>query len=92
MIKKFFPTNIIDIYKGNNRRNTNDSNFILSNLSPRYPDNICPKNPVNKIAETIELEFSPKSILKTEGINVLKIVNDKPTTNDIIKKIFNIEF
>ena len=36
--------------------------------------------------ETMELEFEPKSKLNTEGINVLKTVNDKPTTNEIKKK------
>jgi hypothetical protein len=92
MINRFFPTKRIDINRGNNKRNTNDSNFILSNLSPRYPDNICPINPVSIITETIEFEFSPKSMLKTDGINVLNTVKDSPTTNDIIKKIFNIEF
>ena len=40
----------------------------------------------------MELEFEPKSKLNTEGINVLKTVNDKPTTNEIKKKIDRIEF
>tara|TARA_B100000965_G_scaffold337680_1_gene304573 strand:+ start:367 stop:606 length:240 start_codon:yes stop_codon:yes gene_type:complete len=40
----------------------------------------------------MELEFKPKSKLNTEGINVLKTVNDKPTTNEIKKKIDRIEF
>ena len=92
IINNFFPTNMIEINKGSNKTNTNDNNLILSNLSPRYPDNTCPNSPVSIIAETIELEFSPKSMLKTEGINVLNIVKDKPTTNDIMKKIFSIEF
>ena len=40
----------------------------------------------------MELEFDPKSKLNTEGINVLKTVNDKPTTNEIKKNIDKIEF
>tara|TARA_Y100000991_G_scaffold198752_1_gene170015 strand:- start:40 stop:279 length:240 start_codon:yes stop_codon:yes gene_type:complete len=40
----------------------------------------------------MELEFDPKSKLNTEGINVLKTVNDKPTTNEIRKNIDKIEF
>ncbi len=87
-----FPTNIIDINKGRSMRKTIDNNLILSNLSPRYPDRICPKKPVNIIADTIEFAFEPKSKLNTEGINVLNTVNDKPTTNEIRKKIDRIEF
>ena len=36
--------------------------------------------------------MEPKSKLNTEGINVLKTVNDKPTTNETRKKIIKIEF
>jgi len=87
-----FPTNIIDTNKGRSMRKTIDNNLILSNLSPRYPDRICPKKPVNIIADTIEFAFEPKSKLNTEGINVLNTVNDKPITNEIRKKIDRIEF
>ena len=87
-----FPTKIIDMNKGRSRRKTVDNNLILSNLSPRYPDRICPKKPVNIIADTIELAFEPNSKLNTEGINVLNTVNDNPTTNEIRKKIDKIEF
>ena len=87
-----FPTKRIKINKGKSNRKTADNNLILSNLSPRYPERIWPINPVNIIAETMELEFDPKSKLNTEGINVLKTVNDKPTTNEIRKNIDKIEF
>ena len=87
-----FPTKIIEINKGISKIKTADNNLILSNLSPKYPDSIWPIKPVNIIPETMELEFEPKSKLNTEGINVLKTVNDKPTTNEIKKKIDRIEF
>ena len=87
-----FPTKRIEINKGKSNRKTADNNLILSNLSPRYPERIWPINPVNIITETMELEFDPKSKLNTEGINVLKTVNDKPTTNEIRKNIDKIEF
>lgn len=87
-----FPTKIIDMNKGRSRRKTVDNNLILSNLSPRYPDRICPKKPVNIIADTIEFAFEPNSKLNTEGINVLNTVNDNPTTKEIRKKIDKIEF
>ena len=87
-----FPTKIIDMNKGRSRRKTADNNLILSNLSPRNPDRICPKKPVNIIADTTEFAFEPKSKLKTEGIKVLKTVNERPTTKEIRKKIVKIEF
>ena len=91
-IINFFPTKRMDINRGKSKRKTVDNNLILSNLSPRYPERIWPINPVNIIAETIELEFKPKSKLNTEGIKVLKTVNDNPTTNEIKKKIDKMEF
>ena len=62
------------------------------NLSPRIPDKICPINPLNIIIETSLFESLPNSMLKTDGIKVLKIVKDKPTTSEIIKNVLRILF
>ena len=86
------PTKIIEINRGRSKIKTADNNLILSNLSPKYPESIWPMKPVNIMPETMEFEFEPKTLLKTEGMNVLKTVNDKPTTNEIKKKIDRIEF
>ena len=75
---------------GHNIIKTIDSNFILLNLSPKNPDNTCPKIPHIKIPDTYKFDCSPIATLKTDGIKVLKIVNTIPTIRDIRENIFNI--
>ena len=84
-LKKYVAMN-----NGHNIISTNDKSFILLYLSPKNPDKICPIIPNIKIPDTNKFDFSQRTTLKTDGINVLKTVKTMPTIKDSKQNIFNI--